>query len=109
MPHIRMRGIDKNKLLRVSEALIADVSQISGAPESHFTLELIATEFIAGGQVQVGEAFCEVLWFDRPQAVQDQVAQAITQHLKKLEPNQDVVVVFTGLEKNKYYENGLHF
>lgn len=109
MPHIRIRGLEKTKLLEISQDLVADVAEVSGAPVSHFTLECVATEFIVNGAVVQGEPFCEVLWFDRGQAVQDQTAQLITRHLKKMEPSKDAVVIFTILAPGSYYENGNHF
>ncbi len=109
MPHIRIRGLEKSELVSICSALVTEVSEVTTTPASHFTVERIATEFIAGGISVSGEPFCEILWFDRGQELQDRVAAIVTKHLKKLEANKDVVVVFTVLDRARYYENGQHF
>lgn len=106
MPHIRLRGLDKAKAQDIAKDLLEEVADATETPISHFTLELVATEFI---QSQAPEPFCEILWFDRGQQMQDKVAKIIAGYLKKAAPAKDVVVIFTVLEKAKYYENGKHF
>lgn len=53
----------------------------------------------------------EVLWFDRGQDVQDQVAELITKAVRAEleEPEQDVAVIFSALTPSAYYDNGSHY
>jgi len=109
MPHIRMRFQSEEILCRLSRDLLPELALITGTPLAHFTLEGIESQCYSGGARSQGDAFCEVLWFDRGQEMQDRVARKITEALKKESSGADVVVVFTPLAKSSYYENGEHF
>lgn len=109
MPHLRIRSLDSDQVAKLSTSLVAELAEITGAPADNFTLELVQTQFFQGGEVVASFPFVEVLWFQRPQAMQDACAVLITKRVKDVVPEQDVVVVFTELAKDGYYENGKHF
>lgn len=109
MPHIRMRSLNANQVSAVSTTLIEELAKITGAPADNFTLELVQTQFFYGGESVTSFPFVEVLWFERVQSIQDECAVLITQKVKDITQAEDVVVVFTKLSKESYYENGLHF
>ncbi len=110
MPHLRFRGIAREPLARLSGQLVQDLSTLTGAPVAHFTLELVASEFIIAGQTVPGYPFVELMWFDRGQEVQDQAAQLITRAVKaQLGDAQDVAVVVLPLARTAYYDNGQHY
>lgn len=110
MPHLRFRGIAREPLARLSGQLVQDLSTLTGAPVAHFTLELVASEFIIAGQTVPGYPFVELMWFDRGQVVQDQAAQLITQAVKaQLGAEQDVAVIVLPLTRTAYYDNGQHY
>lgn len=109
MPHVRIRALDQDQVAKLSSSLISDLAQITGSPADNFTLELVQTQFFQGGVSVTSFPFVEVLWFERPQAMQDACATMITQRLKEVSSAEDVVVVFTKLAKDSYYENGMHF
>ncbi|MCT4619565.1 MAG: DUF1904 domain-containing protein [Marinisporobacter sp.] len=109
MPHIRVRGMEVEKLKQISKEVIDDLENIIGCPRDYFTLEYIPSIFIMDGQEEKGYPFVDVLWFDRGQEVQDQVAKAITNRVNARKDYEDVCVIFKSLEKELYYENGEHF
>ena len=110
MPHLRFRGIDKAPLLRLSTPLVEQLSALTGAPQAHFTLERVETEFIIAGETVPGYPFVELLWFDRGQTVQDQAAQLITRLVKaELGDSQDVAVIVLPLTRSAYYDNGQYY
>ena len=109
MPHIRMRAITPEQAATLSSNLPSDLSQIIQTPIDNFTFELIETRFFEKGSISKAYPFIEVLWFARPQEVQDACARLITDKVKALVPENDVAVVFTVLNANAYYENGSHF
>lgn len=109
MPHLRFRALEQNQVAQLSQTLIPEISKVTGTPEDYFTMEWISSAYFAQGKEFNADPFCEVLWFDRGQETQDQVARLITEQLNKMMPGRDVVVVFTLLSKNQYYENGRHF
>lgn len=109
MPHIRLRALKKEYVKTLSEILIQDLALTINTAADNFTFEWIGSEFFHDGKETPSYPFIEVLWFARPQEIQDQTAKIITEKVKDLTRSQDVVVVFQVLEKPAYYENGEHF
>lgn len=54
------------------------------------------------------DVFVDVLWFDRGQEIQDNVAKDITEYMKKI-GYKEITVIFHSLQKHSYYENGEHY
>lgn len=109
MPHIRLRAIAQNHVQEISQDLIAELSALTGSPEDHFTLECVSSHFFFQGKKSEAFPFVEVLWFARPQEIQDSAADIITRIVRAKTQAADIVVIFTALTKNSYYENGKHF
>ncbi|MDG2739264.1 DUF1904 family protein, partial [Vibrio parahaemolyticus] len=62
------------------------------------------------GEVSAAYPFVEVLWFDRGQEVQDEVAKLITQQVRGIAgADIDVAVIFSALSPKAYYDNGEHY
>lgn len=108
MPQIKVRGIDKEKILPINTKLINELTNIIGCPENYFTIEHIPSVFIKNGLIDNGYPFIEVAWFDRGQQIQDKVAQCITTFIHNI-GYKDVDIFFTVFKENNYYENGKHF
>lgn len=109
MPHIRMRALEENQVAKLSSLLCKELATTANTSEDHFTFELVKTTFFFDGKAVKSFPFVEVLWFDRPQTVQDTCAKIITSHVKEVAGSEDVIVVFSKLTKDSYYENGEHF
>jgi hypothetical protein len=104
-----MRALSEKQVQELSSSLLGDLAEVTNSPEDNFTLELVQTQFFLKGQTTSGDPFIEILWFPRPQGIQDQVASMITERVQKLTKAAYVTVVFTELTKTHYYENGNHF
>lgn len=109
MPHLRLRALKPEQVQQLSLQLCQDLAKAVGSPEDHFTFELVSTQYFFNGKATVSSPFVEVLWFERPQDVQDQCARLITEKIKSMTKSEEVVVVFSSLAKTAYYENGSHF
>ncbi|MDQ7094064.1 DUF1904 domain-containing protein [Desulfosporosinus sp. PR] len=108
MPQIKIRGIETDTVRKLSKHLIDELETLTQSPRDYFTLEVIHSTFILDGELSQGYPFVEIAWFDRSQETQDQAARAIYQLLKEAGyPNADIM--FTILEKPRYYENGEHY
>ncbi len=108
MPQIRMRGVQAEKIAPVSKDLVDQLHAITGTAREHFTIELTHSTYILDGAVVPSIPFVEIAWFDRGQEVQDRVAQVVTAAMKQAGyPELDMV--FTLMERSRYYENGQHF
>ncbi|MCQ1059433.1 DUF1904 domain-containing protein [Photobacterium sp. ZSDE20] len=111
MPHLRFRAVEFDHVKALSTKLVDYLEPLMACPREDFTLEHVSTTFIFDGEVSDAYPFVEVLWFDRGQEVQDQVAQLITEAVRAEfeEPEQDVAVIFTALTASAYYDNGSHY
>lgn len=109
MPHIRIRGLQPEDVRDLSRTLLMQCAEAVGCPEDWFTLEAVSTAFFFGGQEIKGGPIVECWWFERSQAICDRVAAVITEALRPLVEDRDVVVIFVSMPKTAYYENGQHF
>ncbi|RCU50455.1 MULTISPECIES: DUF1904 domain-containing protein [Corallincola] len=109
MPHLRFRGVSEQAIQNMSQALVDDLSQLLGSGRDHFTLECVSSSFIFDGDKVSPEPMVEVLWFPRPQTVQDQFAHLVTQALRDQGETQDIAVFFQVLSAEAYYDNGEHY
>lgn len=111
MPHLRFRAVEFDVVKVLSAALVDDLQPLMACPREDFTLEHIPASFIFDGEVSDAYPFVEVLWFDRGQVIQDQVANIITLAIRSaLQDNdQDVAVIFSSLTPSAYYDNGEHY
>lgn len=108
MPQLTFKNIKRQSVLDISKPLVDELEAIMKVPRDYFTLEHVDSMFIQDGQ-QAGEyPLVFVAMFDRGQDVQDQTAKTITEKLQGI-GYENVDVIFTLLERNRYYENGEHF
>lgn len=108
MPQIKIRGIAVEQVQFISKELVHELQQVIGCPEEDLTLEWIPATTISNGHIVPGYPFVEVAWFDRGQEIQNRVAKSITRFIQKT-GYENVDIMFTVFEKNRYYENGEHF
>lgn len=110
MPHFRLRAVEPQMVQSLSKTLIDDLEGVMKSPREDFTFEYIYSTFYHEGEVSKAYPFVEVLWFDRGQDAQDQVAQMVTRRVQELfEEPVNIAVIFTALKKNEYYDNGQHY
>lgn len=108
MPQLTMRGIQAKKVCEFSKEMIDELENILQCPRNYFTIECLNVSFIFDGEEVLGYPFVEIAWFDRGQDIQDRVALIVTKFVQGA-GYQNVDIIFKVLEKNKYYENGIHF
>lgn len=108
MPTLKLRGIEAEKVRTVSKNLIDELQQLLQCPREYFSLEAVQAVYIFDGEFVKGWPAVEVYWFERPQEVQDKAAEIITNYIHSI-GYENVDVIFTLLDKSRYYENGEHF
>lgn len=108
MPALKLKAIDSEKVLEISKDLIDELQKIIQCPRDYFSIEVVTSSFIMDGKFVNGLPGVDVFWFDRGQETRDEVAKIITRYINSI-GYENVDIIFTGLEKNKYYENGEHF
>ncbi len=109
MPHLRIRGVDQQQAEKLSFSLPQILAKHLSVEPSAVALEWLASQSLLNGQL-LQKPLLEVHWFARPAALQDQIAQALTNELQEVLGNQaDYSVVFYAMEKSAYYRNGQHF
>jgi hypothetical protein len=108
MPSLRFRAIDPKKICDISKVLVDDLQELLECPRDYFNIESLQSVFIRDGEYVNGYPFVEIAWFDRGQELQDRAAEIITRHIHSIGYS-DVDIIFTILQKENYYENGVHF
>ncbi len=108
MPQLIFKGVKTNVIKEISTKLVNDLSLITDTPRDYFTLECIETQFIFDGNSAELYPLIEVKWFDRGQSCKDRVAGFIDKALKPYGYD-TTEIFFTVLEKEDYYENGIHY
>lgn len=111
MPHLRFHAIEPDVVALLSETLIDGLHALISCDRDDFTFEHIASTFFFSGKKAQAYPFVEVLWFDRGQKTQDEVAKHITDKIRQIchDPQIDVAVIFTALLPTAYYDNGEHY
>lgn len=109
MPHIKFRGIEKEKIVMHSKEIIDGLTDIVKCDRTWFTLEHTETEYIFDGEIIPGYTFAEIFWFPREQELKDKFATFLTDILKKINNNNDTTIIFFPLVGDNYYDNGKHF
>ena len=108
MPQLTFKGIKRQSVIDMSKALIDELETIISVPREHFALEHVDSMYIMDGKEAVEYPLIYVNLFDRGRDTEDKVAKAITKHVHNA-GYKNVDVIFTILERGRYYENGEHF
>lgn len=111
MPHFRFRAIDPEQVQMLSKLLVDELQELMGSPREDFTIEYIPARFFAEAEPTSAWPFVEALYFDRGKALQGRVAEVVTSLVRQVtgDLKQDVTVVFTHLDPESYYDNGVHY
>lgn len=110
MPHFRFRAVEPQTVQLLSKSLTDELQDLMTSPREDFTFEYIYSTFFHENEVSSAYPFVEILWFDRGQKVQDEVADIVTRQVRDvLGGDADVAVVFTELKPEQYYDNAKHY
>jgi len=108
MPQLIFSGVKHVEVKDISTHLVDTLAEIAAAPRDYFTLEINDNTFVSDGENVKINPVIQVLWFDRGQAVKDEMASVIDQALRsKGYPN--IEIIFEALGKESYYENAVHY
>ncbi|MBU3136191.1 DUF1904 domain-containing protein [Clostridium gasigenes] len=108
MPILKFKAIEAQKICSISKQLVDELQVLLECPRDYFTLEVAEEKFIRDGEFVDGNPVIKISWFDRGQEIQDKVAEKVTKYVNGI-GYENVDIIFTVLEENKYYENGKHF
>ena len=109
MPHLRFGQFLSTPLQRIS-ALMADLCALTGGKPEFVTLECVPSQWVRDGQPEAGFPFVELVWFERPQEMQDAAAALITRHLKGVLGSRPMWWCrCLPIVKSHYYSNGQHY
>lgn len=109
MPHLKIRGIEKQLIIDSSTEIIDNLSTIIGCDRSWVTIEHQNTEYIFDGKIVEGYTFVEIYWFAREEKIKKEVARFLTTLIKKINENKDCCVIFFTLTGDNYCDNGEFF
>lgn len=101
MPRLVVRGMKKEELKNISTELLETIENIIERPKNAFTLDLVETTSFFDGN-EVSRVYIEIAWKNRPTAVCQQVADAISPLIKNL-GYEKVFVYFKDLDLEKEF------
>ena len=108
MPQLTFKNIKRQSVLELSTALVDELEALMAVPRDYFTIEHADSMFIRDSQQAPEYPLVFVALFDRGPEMEDKAAKIITKHVQAV-GYRDVDVIFSILEKSRYYENGEHF
>lgn len=103
MPHLVIKGVPEERVLKISSSLISGLSEVIGCPEDWLIIEAAHSTFFGKGESIEQFPIVEVLWYRREREVQDRTAAFIGEQLKTLGYG-TVQVIFTELDRELFYE-----
>ncbi|WP_300382343.1 DUF1904 family protein [Clostridium sp.] len=105
MPMIKFKAIEAKDVCSISKNLIDELEELINRPRKHFSLSVDQSVYVKDGEVVKGEPVIEVLWVDRSQEIQDKAAKIITKYMNSVGYS-NLDIIFSALDKSKYYKNG---
>lgn len=108
MPQLTFKNIKRQSVIDMSKTLIDDLQAIIDVPREYFTIDHVDSMYIMDGKQAEEYPLVYVNLFDRGSEAESKVAKTITKHVHSA-GYKNVDVIFTILERCRYYENGEHF
>lgn len=108
MPQIIVKGITSQQAENMSKECCKKLGEICGCPSDWFVFDRIESEFFdESGKIRHWPVV-QVWWFERPQKVQDSVAQLLNGYFRNMGyPGSQIS--FHIFQTDAYYEDGAHF
>lgn len=108
MPHLTIRGIDSERVIAVSEALVRQLANICLCDTDNFTFNCLETISAMDGKQVETYPFIEVAWFERGTQIRDLLAETITRHFMTAGV-QEIEIAFKVYSPEGYYINGVRY
>ncbi len=106
MPHIRIHGVEREFVRENALQIAKAVKNVVGCPLEHIKILFENKEQVLFQENDKEYPMIDIYWVERPQAVMDDVAGALTKIFrKKYDMTQ---VTFTAFRPDSFYENGEH-
>ncbi|MCI6347321.1 MAG: DUF1904 domain-containing protein [Negativibacillus massiliensis] len=103
MPQIIVKGVSASRMEKLASPMIETVSRLVECPEDWVTVELCESKFFTKEGLTEQYPIIQIWWYERPQAVQDQVAKELSELFLK-EGFSLVQISFHLFDKKDYYE-----
>jgi len=107
MPQLVFTGVKEKDLKIINKDLTDQLSKITGTQRDGFSFKLDESKYMFDGEIVSPFTLIDIYWFERPRAMQDACAKAITEKLSAV-GYEDVEVVFHMLYPDCYYVDGEH-
>lgn len=103
MPHLIFKGINKEKMVDISNILPKKLSPLfGGVPDNWFFLEHIDVKYYYQGVELENFPIVQINWYDKGPQVKEEVVSAINEVLEKL-GYKSVKMFFINLDSNSFF------
>ena len=106
MPHLKVSGITKKELEKISIELISIVEEQSSTSRKYIKIFYNPIEYIQGNEDKI--IIIEVYWMPRSQKICDQLALKLTEFFQ-IKGYSFIQVNYNEFPGNLFYENGIHY
>lgn len=106
MPHLKISGVSKEKIIEFSSNLTNIISNTSNTSIDYIKIFYNPIEYISGKEKNI--IIVEIYWMPRPQEICDKLAMEITNFFKT--KGYDFIQVnYSEFPGNLFYENGIYY
>ncbi|TYP68370.1 DUF1904 family protein [Paenibacillus methanolicus] len=105
MPQLTFRGVARDALAAAVGPLVAELAEICECGTDNFTVDLLETAPIIGGEGGASYPFAEAAWFERGDYVRNRFAEAVARHMRSAGVA-DLELAFKVYREEMYYING---
>lgn len=103
MPQLIFKGVKREDVIKLSEVLPNELSEITGTPIDYFTIERPETEYFFNGKKFEMYPLVEIVQFDRGLSIEKKMAEFIQMEVKKL-GYEACEVYIMHVNEDDYYE-----
>lgn len=104
MPNIKCNNLSEKQVLELSKATLNDLSNVIGCPSDWLNFIVQSEMIIIDNEVSKDMCYINIEWFKRSEEIASKVVEIIDTYLRSVDYN-DIVVYFSELDKNNFYEN----
>ncbi|MDR1781459.1 MAG: DUF1904 domain-containing protein [Bacilli bacterium] len=104
MPHIKITQLNNEEVLSLSKEVLDDIVRVTNTPQHIIKFYATNTSIILNNEINNDCILVEVLWFNRPLTMKDEVAKILHNALLK-RGFKEILIYFSDINGENYYNN----
>lgn len=100
MPQIILKGVEKEKIFKIKDKLIEELSEISNTPKDYFIIEIVDSTFLMYNQDMY--ALINIIQYKREKEVEEKMMSIVFENLRSI-GYEEIEGYYTHIDKENYY------